>query len=159
MFAKRFTLVLACLAILPACEVDPTTTPTNVAGATASAGPVSAAQAAQAPTIGEVTATTESSGRVLLRVKASDPAGGSLSMAWSVDQGTLSATSGPSVLWTPPKTAGTFTATVQVVNAKGLLRTAVQRLSVSGDGQATAVSTAQVSGPTFINAAPGTTAG
>lgn len=155
MFAKRFTLVLACLAILPACEVDPlATTPTGTAASTT---PVSTAQAAQAPVIGEVTATTEASGRVLLKVKATDPAGGSLGIAWTVSQGTLTTDRGPSVLWTPPKAAGTYTATVQVVNSKGLLRTAVQTLSVSGTGETTAVSTAQVSGPTFVNAAPGTT--
>ncbi|MNS21969.1 Ycf48-like protein [compost metagenome] len=155
MFAKRFTLVLACLAILPACEVDPlATTPTGTAASTT---PVSTAQAAQAPVIGEVTATTEASGRVLLKVKATDPAGGSLGIAWTVSQGSLTTDRGPSVLWTPPKAAGTYTATVQVVNSKGLLRTAVQTLSVSGTGETTAVSTAQVSGPTFVNAAPGTT--
>lgn len=140
MLKRRLGPMLIGLLLLSACEVDPT----QVA-ATATAGLSTQAVQDQAPVIAEVVAKPDASGNVLLAVHATDPGNKALTFAWSAGAGQLSATTGPSVLWRPPKQAGTFSAVVTVSNSLGLKRSATQQFSVSADGQAQSTGQAAVS--------------
>ena len=54
-----------------------------------------------------------------LRAAASDPDGDALTFNWTGDGGTFGATSGDSVTWTAPSTAGTYHINVEVSDPKG----------------------------------------
>lgn len=151
---KRFSPLVALVLMLAACDVE--SVPTTTAGTTADLA--NAAQVeAQAPVITELTAKPQGTNAVLLSVKATDPAGSQLTFAWSVDQGSLTARTGPSVLWTPPKVAGNYAATVEVTNTKGLKRSAVQRFSVSATGETTVAAPVLISSGAVASANGGTT--
>lgn len=140
MLKRRLGPMLIGLLLLSACDVDPT----QVA-ATATGGLSTQAVQDQAPIISEVIAKPDASGNVLLAVHATDPGNKLITFAWSASAGQLSATTGPSVLWRPPKQAGTFSAVVTVTNALGLKRSATQQFTVSADGQAQSTGQAAVS--------------
>lgn len=128
----RLAGVMALMLLVGACTPD--TTPTGVQSSTAPSG----------PTIQSLTATPSGTGIVTLTVVATDPTGGQLTDQWSASQGTLSATTGPSVLWRVPSQAGTYTATVQVTDGQGVSRTATQQFQVSASGQAVAQGQTQI---------------
>lgn len=140
MRALRAAALPLILLALAACTDDPALTSTGVQGALAG------------PQISELVARPDTNGNISLQVKAVDSDGSPLTFKWQADQGELSARSGPSVLWRPPKQAGIFTATVEVTNGKGVTRKASQQFKVNGDGQAT------TSGSTVITSAPSGTA-
>lgn len=143
---KRFSPLVALVLALAACDVE--SVPTGTAGTSVAE---SAAQVeAQAPVITELTAKPQGTNAVLLSVKATDPSGGQLTFAWSVDEGSLTARTGPSVLWTPPKAAGNYAATVEVTNTKGLKRSAVQRFQVSATGETTVAAPVLISSGTVV---------
>ncbi|BDG05279.1 PKD domain-containing protein [Anaeromyxobacter oryzae] len=57
--------------------------------------------------------------RAALSVEAHDPAGGTLSYAWTATAGTIQAV-GPTATWTAPASPGTYVATVTVSSTTGL---------------------------------------
>ncbi len=116
------------LALLGACNEDGI--PTTAAGQQAANTSVPQIAAVEAQSLGD--------GIVGLRARATDPERSALTFTWRVSDGQLVSSTGPSVLWRVPKTAGTFSATVDVTNAKGAKVSGTQTFTVDAGQQVSA---------------------
>ncbi len=73
---------------------------------------------------------------ITFQVVAHDPADQPLQYNWSATGGTLSATTGQLIVWTPPEKAGTYTVSTMISNARGGATSGHQNLIVQADGSA-----------------------
>lgn len=74
------------------------------------------------PVIGALVVSTDTcvpGGTVILKVSAADVDGDPVTFAWTATAGTFSQTSGDSVVWTAPTTAGAATVTIVASDGKG----------------------------------------
>ena len=73
---------------------------------------------------------------ITFQVVAHDPADQPLQFNWASTGGTLSATTGQIVVWSPPEKPGTYTVSTMISNARGGATSGHQNLIVQADGSA-----------------------
>lgn len=131
-FRARVVAVAAMLVLVAACEEG--ANPLNTAQTSAAGGPAIAA----------VEANPLGNGIVSLKVTATDADRSPLTFAWKVSDGQLASSTSANVQWRVPKAAGTYVATIEVSNAKGVKAIGSQSFTVDANGKATAAGQLQV---------------
>lgn len=152
---SRHAAILCAALLLTGCQVNATAVTTATASPVAIVNPVIQAIAPNPSTV------AHPGDAITFTVVAYAPDGAPLQYTWTATKGTLSATAGQVVSWTPQRSDGSLesgTATIQVIlsNGKGGLAQSAVNVQIAADGSA--VATAQVATPLPDVAAAATTA-